>query len=191
MHPPETKQKALDLIAQGVNDCEVSRRLGVPRRTVNDWHRAPYERGALTESCPRCWRATRPLRFSAEDYAELLALYLGDGNISNGPRAQRLRLYLDARYPVMNSEIRALLERCFPANRVELVKPAISPYSGRSDSWQVLGVYSTHLVCLFPQHGRGVKHKRPIVLEHWQEDLVPGAVAVLERLHPIRWLRVR
>jgi hypothetical protein len=28
MHPPEVKARALELVAQGVNDCEISRRIG-------------------------------------------------------------------------------------------------------------------------------------------------------------------
>ena len=38
----------------------------------------------------------------------------------------------------------------------------------------VAGVYSNHLVCLFPQHGRGPKHSRPIALAPWQADIVAG-----------------
>lgn len=29
-----------------------------------------------------------------------------------------------------------------------------------------------HWPCLFPQHGPGRKHERPIVLEHWQREIV-------------------
>jgi hypothetical protein len=38
----------------------------------------------------------------------------------------------------------------------------------------MLGVvsYSTHWPHLFPQHGPGVKHKREIELEPWQERIV-------------------
>lgn len=32
--------------------------------------------------------------------------------------------------------------------------------------------YSVHWPCLFPQHGPGRKHKRPIVLEPWQREIV-------------------
>ena len=28
--------------------------------------------------------------------------------------------------------------------------------------------HSKHWICLFPQHGPGRKHERPIALEHWQ-----------------------
>ena len=82
MHRPEVRAAALDLIAQGLNDCEVSRRLGVPRRTILDWRRPSYVRRTNAEVCPRCWRPAKPMRFTAEDYSELLAMYLGDGCIS-------------------------------------------------------------------------------------------------------------
>lgn len=45
----------------------------------------------------------------------------------------------------------------------------------------MLNVYSSHLPCLFPQHGAGAKHHRTIVLEPWQEELV--------RLAPFAFLR--
>ena len=35
-----------------------------------------------------------------------------------------------------------------------------------------LSVHHAHLTCPFPQHRPGKKFDRPIVLEHWQEDLV-------------------
>jgi hypothetical protein len=38
-----------------------------------------------------------------------------------------------------------------------------------------VSVYSSHLSCLFPQHGPGKKHERPIILEKWQQELVGAA----------------
>lgn len=32
--------------------------------------------------------------------------------------------------------------------------------------------FSQHWACLFPQHGPGAKHTRPIVLEPWQQEVV-------------------
>ena len=39
----------------------------------------------------------------------------------------------------------------------------------------VIWIYSAHLSCLFPQHGDGKKHDRPIVLDPWQEALIDEA----------------
>ena len=178
MHPPEIKRAALDLIAAGHNDCEVSRRLGVPRRTIMDWRRRRYEERRVAyslEICPRCWRPAKPMVFTPSDYAQLLGVYLGDGYVSRGARTYRLRIYLDSRYPKMNGEIKLLMERCFRANAVTVTKPSRSPLSGRDDTCTVLSIYSTHLPCVFPQHGSGRKHERSIVLEDWQEAAVAAA----------------
>jgi hypothetical protein len=115
------------------------------------------------------------MRFSDPDYAELLAIYLGDGCISRAGRTFRLRVFLDAKYPELNAEIAALLGRCFPSNPVGTVTPSRSSWSGRSDTWSVLSLYSLHLPCLFPQHGPGLKHTRRIVLEPWQAAAVANA----------------
>ena len=176
MHPPEIKAAALALIAAGHNDCEVSRRLGIPRRTIMDWRRPRYEskRQYPSETCPRCWSPAKPMRFVGGDYPHLLGIYLGDGCISEHARTFRLRVSLDSRYSAMNSEITRVLERCFPANAVAVIRPSPSSWSGRDDTWIVLSMYSRHLPCLFPQHGPGRKHARPIGLEPWQAEAVSG-----------------
>jgi hypothetical protein len=120
------------------------------------------------ELCPRCWRPSRSIRFEPADYAELLGLYLGDGCISDGPRTKRLRIALDAKYPVIIEEARQLLERCFTGNGVGVQQ--VPTYNH-----VYLSAYSKHLPCLFPQHGPGKKHERRIVLEEWQKELVDKA----------------
>jgi transposase-like protein len=177
MHPPEVKAEALALAQAGLNDCEVSRRLGIPRGTIRDWRRPSYvsRRTTPLERCPRCWRSAKPMRFTADDYSELLGLYLGDGCISESARTQRLRLHLDAKYPRMNDEIRALLRRCFPENPLGEPHVPVSAWSGRSDTLVILSIYSRHLGCLFPQHGTGRKHERTIRLESWQWRVVQAA----------------
>ena len=166
MHRPEIREAALALVEQGVNDCEIARRLGVPRGTVRDWRRPRYI--ARFSRCPRCWRRARRTVFSDDDYAELLGLYLGDGHISAAARTQRLRIFLDARYGRIVAETDALLRRCFPENPIGRV-------SFHDGAEVVLHVYCGHLSCLFPQHGPGRKHDRRIVLEAWQRRIVDAA----------------
>jgi hypothetical protein len=164
------KEAALALILQGVNDCEISRRIGVPRRTIMDWRRPTYvpRRKYAVETCPRCWRAAKPIHFTDEDYTELLGLYLGDGCITELARTERMRITLDAKYPKVINQCHALLERCFPANSAGItVKDAGSCF--------VVWVYSQHMVCLFPQHGPGKKHERRLILEPWQRQLLETA----------------
>jgi hypothetical protein len=168
VHDDRTREIAAELTASGASDSEIARRLGVPRSTVREWRRPRYVRRSATNRCARCWRPTRPVWFEPADYAELLGLYLGDGYIGTLPRTQRLRIFLDARYAMVVEETAALLQRCFPANRVG----RLSRHDG---SMTVLWVYHAHLSCLFPQHGAGKKHDRPIVLEPWQEQIIAEA----------------
>ena len=104
----------------------------------------------------------------AEPYAELLGLYLGDGHITDFARTQRLRLFLDARYPVIVEDAERLIRTLLPANR----SGRIAAEEGRM---VVVWAYSSHLSCLFPQHGDGKKHERAIVLEPWLRELVADA----------------
>lgn len=108
------------------------------------------------------------LSFSADDYSELLGLYLGDGHITQAGRTNRLRLFLDAKHRRVVDEARQLLERCFGGNRVGRA-------SAEAATMAVLSVYNAHLPCLFPQHGPGPKHLRPILLEDWQREIVSEA----------------
>jgi LAGLIDADG-like domain/Homeodomain-like domain len=166
--PGQIKQQALELIAAGHNDCEVSRRLGIPRGTIRDWRRPGNQRRVEIETCPRCWRAAKPIRFTPGDYCELLGLYLGDGCISTHARTCRLRIALDAKYPGIIGDAVKLLERSLPENPVGLVE-------AHGGTMYFVSVYSSHLPCLFPQHGAGPKHERSIRLEDWQGTLIGEA----------------
>jgi hypothetical protein len=171
VHSLDVRSNALALISKGLNDCEVARRTGIPRSTIRDWRTPAYLAKTASYSlvCPRCWQpAYRRIDFTDADYAELLGLYLGDGHITNGPRTQRLRICLDSAYPTILSETHALLQRCFQQNKV-------GAHREDGGAMTVVWVYSRHLGCLFPQHGPGKKHDRPIVLDDWQARIVGNA----------------
>jgi hypothetical protein len=51
----------------------------------------------------------------------------------------------------------------------------------RRKGYHEVKAYDKHWPCLFPQHGPGKKHQRPIVLEPWQQEVVAA--------HPGRLLR--
>jgi Homeodomain-like domain len=173
MHDLDVRHRALALAADGVTDGRIAVELGVPRTTVRDWRSQPYRR-RWSERCPRCWRHVRDMRFSASDYAMLLGLYLGDGHISRVGRTFRLRLSLDAAYPHVVAEARALLACCMPHQRSGVTR---ADRGATVIPW----IYSSHLPCLFPQHGLGKKHERAIVLESWQQAQVDAAPWALLR----------
>lgn len=158
------------MVSTGASDTDVARRTGLPRSTVRDMRRsARTEAGPRTlssgEVCPRCWRVTRPVRAIESDYAELLAVYLGDGHIVRTGRAFRLCVFPDAKYPAIVDDVEALLGRCFPSNKVS----CSSQYEG---TMATLSVYCSHLPCLFPQFGPGRKHERDVSLEPWQQEII-------------------
>lgn len=170
MRPQEEYQAALGLIKAGINDCEVGRRLGIPRSTVRDWRA-----GALAGSGGRTehWSGRRPASpcfrcdggyVDEEAYAYLLGIYLGDCCLSAYPRAvYRLRIFCDLKYPEIINEVAThmVITRGSETIGFTAKKGCVEVHS----DWK-------HWLCLFPQHGPGRKHQRQITLEPWQRELV-------------------
>jgi hypothetical protein len=95
----------------------------------------------------------------------LLGLYLGDGYICRTGRSFRLRIAMDSRYPGIIEEARSSIDAVLAPN-----KGSIQRFRDKN-MVEVYG-YSNSLPTLFPQHGTGPKHARPIRLEPWQEQIV-------------------
>ena len=153
MHPPEVKQAALDLIAAGHNDCEVSRRLGVPRRTIVDWRRPTLrsEREYPIADVSAVLAAAKPMRFTDDDYAELLGIYLGDGWISHGSSdAAACASHWTRSIRASSARPTRSIARCFPRNRVDVGLAGIGTGSNVS-------VYSSHLDVPVPAARPGKK----------------------------------
>ena len=167
--------RVLALEATGMSATDISRRTGIPRRTVCDWmhRRVPRRQRGLINGCEACGHARHALDRLPPIYAYLLGIYLGDGCISSHARGVfRVRLTLDAAYPGIIAECEAALRAVMPSNAV-----------GRFDrgTWIEVYSYSRSWPCLFPQHGPGKKHERPIVLEDWQWALVERVPELLLR----------
>ncbi len=99
----------------------------------------------------------------AEAYTYLLGLYLGDGHIVHNRRGvYRLSIYLDVRYP-------GIIGACSDAMEAVIGR---RPGSAHKPGCVGVNTYSKQWPCLFPQHGDGPKHLRPIVLADWQQAIV-------------------
>ncbi len=160
MYAKTTVEAALELAARGLNATDVAQTLGLPRETVRDWIG-----GALPSSCREPSPCSHDFFALTESYVYLLGLYLGDGCLSAHRRhVYKLRIVLDTRYPhIIASAATAMAE-------VKDGPAAIQPR--RNQNCADVQAYWKCWPCLFPQHGPGKKHERPIVLAQWQQELV-------------------
>ena len=147
------------LLEDGLNDCEIARRTGIPRCTGRDWRRRGEPGREARERAARM----DPAQVPHAPYAYLLGLYLGDGHLVRTKRGiYRLSIYLDQRYP-------GILASC--ADAIEAVRGKPASFDPQVGCVRV-NAYSKHWPRLFPQHGPGLKHLRPIVLADWQQAIV-------------------
>ncbi|WP_060905468.1 helix-turn-helix domain-containing protein [Streptomyces scabiei] len=164
MYDMGTRERALALVAQGHSLSSTSRETGISRATLRSWQRRIEPLGRPTgQPCPRCEDIPRPPEQPAA-YAYLLGLYLGDGCISAHRRGvYYMRIVLDRAWP-------GIIDACEVALRA--VRPSNSVCRVKRQGCFVVSSASKHWPCLFPQHGAGKKHERPILLEPWQQEIV-------------------
>ena len=165
IHDGQVRINAISLLRQGIPNHGVASKLGVPRGTVGYWkhldrkiHPESYPR-ASWESCPAChgWKLNNPA------YAYLLGLYLGDGHIIDKYKQHTLSVFCADAWPGLIDAAEQAMRQVMPGPKTGRVQ--------RKGCTEVKS-YSGHWVCMFPQHGRGKKHQRPIVLQEWQEYIV-------------------
>lgn len=154
VHP---RSRALELLDAGASLSDVSRVTGIARSTIRSWVEAARP---LATTCCRCEQAGPAVGAA---YAALLGFYLGDGCISTHARHTTFRVSCDAAWPGIIADVSQLVGAVHPTGGVFQVRaPGAIVVQG---NWK-------HWPCLFPQHGPGRKHDRPIVLEEWQEEIV-------------------
>ncbi len=99
----------------------------------------------------------------SKSYAHLLGAYLGDGHITRGRRGtQFLSLYCSEDWPGVMAEVDAAMAEALGSSVCHV----------RRQGCVQVKACSKHWTCLFPQHGPGMKHTRPIELEPWQQEVV-------------------
>lgn len=166
VRPQSVVDSALRASDAGMGDAANATLHGVAVKTIRRWRRLYQRRGLprgqahLAPPCPRCDGAA----LDTAAYAELLGWYLGDGHISEGRRGVfNVHIFNDRKYVADNLRIQELMR---------LVKPGSRPHTRLVPGAVVTTVGWKHWPCLFPQHGPGRKHERPIVLADWQRDIV-------------------
>jgi hypothetical protein len=97
-------------------------------------------------------------------YSYLLGLYLGDGCITGRGPCYQLVVACDAGYP-------ELVDDCWASMKLVLPECNVARYRMECRCVRVVGA-SRRWPEFFPQHGRGPKHMRRMVLEPWQREVV-------------------
>ncbi|MFI0809798.1 transcriptional regulator [Streptomyces echinatus] len=161
MYDISTRKRALSLVAQGRSLNSVSKEVGVSRHAITCWL-SRLEPLSRTPPCIRC-RDTPGAPEDRPAYAYLLGLYLGDGYIISKPRQHYLMITCTASWPGLVDAAENTMHRVLP-------EPSVTRRQ-REGCVDVMS-FTKHWVCLFPQHGPGKKHERPIVLEPWQQVIV-------------------
>jgi hypothetical protein len=158
-----TVELGLDLLRRGRTADEVAAACGIAVSTAYRWRQRYLQQGmprSVLEPCPVCEGG----QLAKGAYAELLGIYLGDGSIARTKNGSfLLALFQDSRYP-------GLIERW--ARLIDEVRPGGHPHTRLMPGATVVAAAWKHWPCLFPQHGPGRKHERPIVLADWQEQIV-------------------
>ena len=169
------------LLATGVSHARVSELTGVPDHTIRTWIQrgTPIPRPA----CDRCGRPPHALEsLDPAIYAYLLGAYLGDGHVYWNAKTFLLRITLDTAYPGIIDEVAGAMATI--RGRPVRVMPD-------RDGKRCVNLRSAWVSwpCLFPQHGPGRKHNRPIVLEPWQQAHVDAAPGMFLRglIHTDGW----
>ncbi|TWF80104.1 hypothetical protein FHX44_116041 [Pseudonocardia hierapolitana] len=161
MYDADVRRVALTAIRSGQSISAVSRATGVSRAALRSWRDGTQVN--RTSDCPRCGPDQRK---PAPDlaYTYLLGQYLGDGTLSRGRGdVWSLRIACADSWPAIMTECTSAVRALRPLNSVSHLRRQGCTYV--TARWK-------HWPCLFPQHGPGMKHTRPIVLEPWQDDLV-------------------
>lgn len=182
MRTYEEYQRILQLWEKGNNQMAIARITGIPRGTVKDCIKRygnleglEAQKAHANKSTPdHLLKRIQETPEVRKAYAYALGLYLGDGYIDlmkNG-RSYRLRISLDKKYP-------GIIESCENALQMVLFQNKINRLS-QPGCYHVC-CYNKHLPVIFPQHGEGRKHDRPIVLEAWQQSIVDE--------HPLEFFR--
>ena len=163
MYDLTTRRQALALYQSGMSLNQVSHATGISRAAIRAWTVRIEPLPGITSECPAPEGMLAP-EVPRADYSYLLGLYLGDGCISHVSKGvYSLRIACADAWPGLIDACADALAQVLPNSKV-----------GRTQCKGCTSVssYSKHWPCLFPQHGPGKKHDRPILLADWQQEVI-------------------
>lgn len=167
----EKYDNVMKLLSYGHSIAEVSRMTGVNRSSISNWKiRGERVSSPLDLSDPTKCITSMHSELTEEikkAYSYILGLYLGDGCIYELDRTEKMTITLDKQYEVLNNYTVETLGKFFKKS------PYIFDRSlhGRGNAIDV-NICTSTLSLLFPQHGKGKKHNRDIILTDWQLDVI-------------------
>jgi len=109
--------------------------------------------------CPACDGSVVEI---PSTYTYLLGQYLGDGSIQRSGRSHTLRVFCCDAYPAIMDEVEVAMKAVVGGSVFRVPATGCTVVQSNTKRW----------LHLFPQHGPGMKHTRPIRLEPWQRALV-------------------
>jgi hypothetical protein len=168
-HSQADRDKVLRLFEEGKNKCEISRITGIHRATLRKWifdHQKGIVKFAYQHNPEEYLNEFLQSEERRKAYSFVLGLYLCDGHISQYKthRAACIRMINDFKYPKNTSEWSDNLQILFPENKVNTRKLKINAIEVKT--------YNKKLSILFPQIGKGAKHKRKLTFTDWQMDIL-------------------
>jgi intein-encoded DNA endonuclease-like protein len=167
MRTYEEYERILTLWERGYTKLAISQITDIPRTTIRECIEK-FETLANLQEIYRnklSWRSWLEDADYRKNYAYVLGLYLGDGDISKVNYTYRIRIVQDSKYPNILRSIEESLQQLLPNNKVQCKKHYLF-------NSHILSAYSQHIPEMFPQHGLGRKHTRKIELEDWQQTIV-------------------
>ena len=168
-HSQSDRDNVIRLFEEGKNKCEISRLTGINRATLRDW--IFDDQKGITKSAYQYDPEEYLNEFLKSEekrkaYSFVLGLYLCDGYISQYKthRAETIRIVNDVKYEKDTLEWAKNLQIVFPENKVSITK--------LKSNCKEVKTHSKKLSLLFPQVGKGAKHKRKLTFTNWQMDII-------------------
>jgi hypothetical protein len=186
--PAELIVEILDRLDRGEPRGAVAAATGIPVDTIRNWQRGrvPVRAKRMAQGLPTCARCGRERHdhavLPADAYAYLLGIYLGDGCLYEHTRGTWvLRVTLDTAYPWI------VISVCDAIEEVRGRRPHVAEHA--HEHCVTITSYWKAWACVFPQHGPGRKHLRPIELAAWQQRIVDASPEAFLRglIHSDGW----